>query len=1026
MINTKLISRAIFLLIFIFISQTSSAEIGNLEKISTLLQKTGTLIEGGEYDEALKNATEALSLRKIEFGPKHYLVAENLGILAKIYYLSSEYGKVDLLSKEIIAISESELGSEHLEVGIALNNLALLYFGSGDFEEAEKLFNEALIICEKILDSEDPTIVTILNNLGLISFNLGEYTKAINLYTRALNICDKIMDPEHPTIAMILNNLGLIYLDQDNYERAETVFNKALEINRKIFGSEHVEVSKNILNLASCYYKMGDNDKTEILYKQGLAILENELEDDDPLLNKTRNSLAVLYDDKGEDLKAIELYLKILSTIENNLGANHIDVASLLNNLGALFLKNHKYTDAEELFNKAQKINIQILGPEHIRVATTYSNLAFIYAQSGKNEKAQNSYERSLDLYKKILGSEHSEVSDLMINLALFYASQGKLKKAFQLTMEAQKINTKLIDSVAGFSSDKRKLDFLISKKESLHVTLSFIFQPTLIHDLSIEKNILDVWLKRKGYILEAQKQYYEALFYSDDIQVSRVAMKLSKIRSRLAKLIFFTPDEKNTDSHKDKIAQLEQQKGELEATLSKLSKVFATEQKKSTVTCVKIAQSMPSDTVLVDFARISQYNFEDKNNKQTWLPDRYIAFIIHAGNGDKIYWIDLGPADKIDNEISAFRKMLAGKNTDLTEDKIKNLEKLHALIFQPLKSKIGATKEIFISPDGDLSLLPFEVLLTNDDKFLIEDYTFNYLSAGRDILGFGETIERTNKSLIMGNPDFDLNSEQKKNIIDNLELKKHDVKSITRRSKDIENHDRWESLPGTQDEVHAIHNIIGKDKSELFTDKKALEETLMYWGVPKVLHLATHGFFLENQPINFKNNTTITRSFSIEPENNQLLPPSPISVDTENPLLRSGIVLAGANKILETDDDTISDGMVTSEEILGINLRGTDMSVLSACDTGLGEIKNGEGVFGLRRAFTQAGTKSLVMSMWKVPDKETKELMVNFYNHIYKYGMDRCQALRQATLKQIRITKQRYGNSNPYYWGAFIFMGEP
>lgn len=199
-----------------------------------------------------------------------------------------------------------------------------------------------------------------------------------------------------------------------------------------------------------------------------------------------------------------------------------------------------------------------------------------------------------------------------------------------------------------------------------------------------------------------------------------------------------------------------------------------------------------------------------------------------------------------------------------------------------------------------------------------------------------------------------------------------------------------------------------------------------MYWGVPKILHLATHGFFLENRPIDFKNNNVINRGFSLQEPTDQIISPSPISVDTENPLLRSGIVLAGANKILNTENDTISDGIVTSEEILGMNLRGTEMVVLSACDTGLGEVKNGEGVFGLRRAFTQAGAKSLVMSMWKVPDKETKELMVNFYSNIYKKGMNRSQALRQATLKQMQITKDRYKNKNPYFWGAFVFMGEP
>ena len=1236
MIKTKHISITILLLvlllILLFTYQISNVETDNLEKISTLIQNTEELITEGKYDKALKSATEALSLQKIEYGSKHYSVAETLGNFATIYYHLGEFKRADPLYKEIIAIYEKEIGSEHVEVGIALNNLALLYYGSGDYIKAKSLFNKALLIKQKIMGNEDPEIATILNNLGTlnltlgdydeakrlfekalvitkknygpkhpkvaeglnnfaslyyylseysksesffkkaleirenyygsdhnkvvislnnlamlylnlgeyieaeplfnkalliseknlgsenptvalitgnlailnnhlgkyktaISFNkktlaiqkkiygsdhdsvaitlnnlaeiylsLGNYTEAKSLFNEALHITEKVLGPEHPNIAMILNNLGMTYLNLgeytkveplfkraikiykknygpehvaiattmnnlallyqnlDKFEMAEQMYKKSLAMYRQILGSEHIHIAGDLNNLALFYKKLGDYNQAEEAYKQALVIYKNELESDHPFLVSTQDNLAVLYSEIGEYSKAKQLYRHVLVIRKKILGPDHIEVADSLNNLGVIYLDENNYTKAEELFNKALNIYLTAIGPDTKQVARTHNNLANIYEKLNKHEKAQEYYEKSLAIYEKIYGIEHTEVSDMMITLSAFYAKRGDLTKAHQLTMQAQKTNNKLIDNVMGFTSDKKKLNFLISKEASLHVMLSFLFQPILSHNLSAQKDILNIWLKRKGLILETQKQYQKNLFHSDNENIVQVVMELSQIRSKLTKLLFSNSEEKNTDI----IAQLEQQKGELEATLSKLNKPFATEQKKSNATCIKLAQAIPSNTVLVDFSRISQFNFKNKNNDQTWLQDRYIAFIIHAGNGDKIDWIDIGSANEIDNEISAFRKMLAGVNTDMTKDTINILKKLHTLIFQPLKSKIGRIKEIFISPDGDLSLLPFEVLLNTDEKFLIEDYTFNYLSAGRDILGFGEFIEGNNKSLIIGNPDFNMDDEQKKPIIEKLGLKTHNEKKIVKRSKDIQNSFSWQPLPGTQEEVQEIYNIIGKDNAELFTGKKAMEEKLMYWGVPKVLHLATHGFFLENQPIDFKNNTKINRGFSLDPESNQLFSPSPVYVDTENPLLRSGIVLAGANKFFKTDDNTISDGIVTSEEILGMNLRGTEMVVLSACDTGLGEVENGEGVFGLRRAFTQAGAKSLVMSMWKVPDKETKELMVNFYSNIYKKGMNRSQALRQATLKQMQITKDRYKNKNPYFWGAFVFMGEP
>jgi CHAT domain-containing protein len=192
----------------------------------------------------------------------------------------------------------------------------------------------------------------------------------------------------------------------------------------------------------------------------------------------------------------------------------------------------------------------------------------------------------------------------------------------------------------------------------------------------------------------------------------------------------------------------------------------------------------------------------------------------------------------------------------------------------------------------------------------------------------------------------------------------------------------------------------------------------------PRILHLATHGFFLKDIEFSPLKHLSSKRGISIVKANKKNLSIQRIKI--ENPFLQSGFVLAGANSTLKSSDSKNFDGIVTAEKILGLKLMGTDMVVLSACNTGVGEAKRGEGVFGLRRAFTQAGAKSLVMSMWSVPDKETKELMVEFYKNILSGKMNRCQALRQAALKEFKIVKERYGFPNPLFWGAFVFMGEP
>lgn len=274
-----------------------------------------------------------------------------------------------------------------------------------------------------------------------------------------------------------------------------------------------------------------------------------------------------------------------------------------------------------------------------------------------------------------------------------------------------------------------------------------------------------------------------------------------------------------------------------------------------------------------------------------------------------------------------------------------------------------------------------------------------------------------------MGDPDFDLGHEEKRLILGKRALLDEGQERATRRSADMGSF-HFVRLRGAREEVKAIQKILGNSiKSEVYLGSEALEEVLKQKSAPKILHLATHGFFLSGQEfVNMPPDLREMRAFSMT---------TPVMhkarrVRIENPMLRSGFALAGANRSLKAPDEQMDDGVVTAEEILGLRLWGTDMVVLSACDTGLGEVKTGEGVFGLRRAFSQAGAKSLIMSLWAVPDKETRELMVEFYKNVISGKMNRSQALRQAALKEIKIIKKRYGHAYPLFWGGFVFVGDP
>jgi len=394
----------------------------------------------------------------------------------------------------------------------------------------------------------------------------------------------------------------------------------------------------------------------------------------------------------------------------------------------------------------------------------------------------------------------------------------------------------------------------------------------------------------------------------------------------------------------------------------------------------------------------------------------------------------------------------------------------LQEAVFGPLKEAIGNHRRILISPAGGLTQLPFGSLPTNDGKYLTDDYVISYLSAGRDILRFGVGhAGKAEESLVIADPDFDLHVERPKRIFqlrgrhkiesnaEQQKCKALELKQLhIRQSGDLKRSSlRFNRLPGTKEEGKQIAKMLG---ARLWMGRKAMESKVKAISSPYIFHIATHGFFLPDQKRypNKEPNESISLSFmgdSITRLSNTQL---------ENPLLRSGLALAGAKTWLEGKNlpAEAEDGLLTAEDVSGMNLLGTELVVLSACDTGLGEVHISEGVFGLRRSFVLAGAKTLVMSLWRVPDLASAILMQRFYYNLVILNLDRSEALRNAqiyirdvTVGEIkeqwlskRILKRLSGgnenvmhdlqrlkkspdNRCPFteciYWGAYVCQGD-
>jgi CHAT domain-containing protein len=371
---------------------------------------------------------------------------------------------------------------------------------------------------------------------------------------------------------------------------------------------------------------------------------------------------------------------------------------------------------------------------------------------------------------------------------------------------------------------------------------------------------------------------------------------------------------------------------------------------------------------------------------------------------------VDVSDAKETDSHITAYLGEMkrAKEFGKLPRERILTVKAkaIYELLLKPIEPFIKGKKHFFISPDGNLNLIPFEVLMTPEGKYLMEDHLITYVAAGRDIIRFRDETVAKGDPLIMANPDYDMSLQEKVEVAKAMGVvETRSPASVSRDAKDM----RFRRLPDTKQEADAIEKVLKQiDRINVrnYQDRNALEEVLFKSKDPRILHLATHGYFLEDEEVKYQPKMGI-----IPQEVDKMA-----DIGIENPMLRSGIALAGANASLKEGRD---DGVVSAEKILGLRLKGTDLVVLSACETGVGDVKSGEGVFGLKRSFILSGAKTVVMSLWSIPTRETAELMVDFYTLMAK-GKTKAEAMREARLN---LMKKK---PNPFYWGAFVMVGNP
>jgi len=572
--------------------------------------------------------------------------------------------------------------------------------------------------------------------------------------------------------------------------------------------------------------------------------------------------------------------------------------------------------------------------------------------------------------------------------------SEGQLADGVRKLFEIVELNDRMITRMCYFP-DKRNVQECIRNLEDNYFRLiSVIMQNSSELKEDIPK-LSDVILRRKAIILEIRSLQRDNILLKNHPNLKAKLEDFRECQREIARLMM--------EGHK--IDALREKTEKLEMELASKLPEIELKKKLDAANHNNIKAQLPEDVCLVEFVKYKPYDF----NKKKWLPHRYSAFTIFGNHKIGISLIDFGNAERIETLIFQYREHILNesnkRNIVLVTD-TKQIENtvveqprtnpasgklLYQKIFQPILHHIGKCRKIYISPDGDIALLPFDSLPLPENRYVVEEFEISYIDSGRDILRFQHHQRCQSLPLILADPNFDLASK------------------ASRQYTQKEQQYYFPRLQETRDEGESVRNLL--KNAHLRCGNDVLDEKVKQIKGPEILHIATHGFFISK-----KRNNDTEGLLSILKEK-----------QFENPLLRSAIALAGANASFYEKHPVkhAEDGLLTALDVTGMDLTGTDLVVLSACETGLGEIHAGDGIYGLRRAFTIAGARTQIVSLWKVPDYETKELMISFYTKIVN-GQGKAAALRESQREMIQKLRSNKKSDSPFYWGAFICVGDP
>ena len=1052
----------------------------------------------GKYKKAIELAIAAISIQERTVAKTSPDYTASLNNLAGYYSLSGNYAEAIRLATEVLNLDEIIFGNEHPSYAIALSNLAAYKSAIGEYSEALDLEKNASIIYEKTLGKDHPTYAGSLSSIANYNSILGNYQEAISLNTEALKIYEKTLGKEHPTYSLSINRLAELQVHIGNYPMATKLFTQALETAKKSLGPNHSAYATILHNMATCISILGDDRKAITLEKEALSIREKALGKESDAYSVSLHSLAVLNSSTGNYVEAIKYETESLNIIKKTLGKNHKSYSTGSSCLASYYSALGNYEEAIKLDSEALYTIEQTFGKSHPDYANILSNLANDYYYYGNYVEASRLGHEALNIREKVLGTQHPDYAEALSNVSMFNISLGNLAEAKRQIMEASKIFQ------ITFGQESHNYSIMLHK-----LALCNALQHNFSESIRLEKEVLKIFAKTigknhpdyrlalndltfyyfnsKDYINTAQQailtteecnkivfstftdltshertlfwnkysnwyNYYLPMF---SYYISEPELSVATYNGALlAKELLLNADremsqlilESNDKAFIQEYRDLQFNKTILYKMLQKPKKEHITDidsihrivrkQEKELITKSK---------VYGDYTRNLQITWKEVQKKLN-KEDIAIEFLAFPAGKDSIIYaaLILRPEITSPKMIPLFeRKQLSNIN----KKDFYTTPTLSQLIWKPLEKELKGIKNVYFAPAGQLHNIAIEHLPSSDSTFIAEQINFYRLSSTRQLVMIKDK-SHIKEAVLYGGLKYDADTtalvvENKKytDIPRDLNIQH------TFYPDSLNLRDGAKYLPATKIEAEQIKQALENTRLQpaLYMDLRGTEESFKALSGKNInmLHIATHGFYWTETEAK----QTKDLDFLMMGDNNQS------RYVEDKALTRSGLLLSGANIALKGNPlpEGLEDGILTAKELAGLDLRGLDLVVLSACQTGLGEI-TGDGVFGLQRGFKKAGANTLLMSLWKVDDNATQLLMTQFYKNLLA-GKSKFESLREAQKYvrdyevEIETTPDKRWQSearqkekqskkpmpkefkkikkykDPFYWAAFILL---